>query len=138
MHLEYVKNCVYSNPELTVIDCVAKFSNQIEEHPFSASLNDPELHGREIFALIISGQFGPVSPYVAPILTFEEKAQRVRGKRDFMFGQVDPIVSNPLRWAAMTEERRAAWSAYRQALLDVPQQAGFPDNIDWPVAPIGG
>lgn len=30
---------------------------------------------------------------------------------------------------------RAAWAVYRQALRDVPQQAGFPTVIDWPVAP---
>lgn len=27
------------------------------------------------------------------------------------------------------------WRTYRQALRDVPQQAGFPLTIDWPVAP---
>jgi len=30
---------------------------------------------------------------------------------------------------------RAAWAVYRQALRDVPQQAGFPNVIEWPVAP---
>ena len=30
---------------------------------------------------------------------------------------------------------QAAWATYRQALRDVPKQAGFPENIDWPVAP---
>lgn len=28
-----------------------------------------------------------------------------------------------------------AWQAYRQALRDVPQQPGFPDNVEWPVPP---
>ena len=28
-----------------------------------------------------------------------------------------------------------AWKAYRQALRDVPQQAGFPTDIDWPELP---
>ena len=28
-----------------------------------------------------------------------------------------------------------AWATYRQALRDVPQQVGFPDNITWPAAP---
>ncbi|WP_373454335.1 phage tail assembly chaperone [Cereibacter changlensis] len=28
-----------------------------------------------------------------------------------------------------------AWAAWRQALRDVPQQAGFADVIDWAVAP---
>jgi len=27
------------------------------------------------------------------------------------------------------------YAAYRQALRDVPQQPGFPDNIQWPVKP---
>lgn len=27
------------------------------------------------------------------------------------------------------------WAPYRQALRDVPQQAGFPDNIQWPSKP---
>jgi hypothetical protein len=30
---------------------------------------------------------------------------------------------------------KGAWSVYRQALRDVPQQPGFPLKIDWPVAP---
>lgn len=28
-----------------------------------------------------------------------------------------------------------AWVAYRQALRDMPEQAGFPDNVVWPVEP---
>lgn len=27
------------------------------------------------------------------------------------------------------------WVTYRQALRDVPQQPGFPDNIQWPAQP---
>ena len=27
------------------------------------------------------------------------------------------------------------WAAYRQALRDLPEQAGFPMNISWPVEP---
>ena len=27
------------------------------------------------------------------------------------------------------------WKVYRQALRDVPNQAGFPDNVVWPVEP---
>ena len=30
---------------------------------------------------------------------------------------------------------KTAWGAYRQALRDVPAQAGFPSNIQWPVPP---
>lgn len=30
---------------------------------------------------------------------------------------------------------QAAWATYRQALRDIPDQAGFPENVTWPVAP---
>lgn len=30
---------------------------------------------------------------------------------------------------------QAAWATYRQALRDVPDQAGFPTDVSWPVAP---
>lgn len=34
--------------------------------PFTASDEDPEAHGRAIFAAIISGEFGQIAPYVPP------------------------------------------------------------------------
>jgi hypothetical protein len=65
-----------------------------------------------------------------------EQAQIVRSTRDnTLADEVDPIVSNPLRWNGMTAEQQAAWTAYRQALLDVPQQSGFPHNVAWPTKP---
>jgi hypothetical protein len=63
------------------------------------------------------------------------KASMVRAQREQLLNQLDSVISNPLRWAAMTTEQQAAWATYRQALLDVPQQAGFPDNITWPTSP---
>ena len=35
----------------------------------------------------------------------------------------------------LTDEQRAAWSAYRQALRDVPEQPDFPWQVTWPTAP---
>jgi hypothetical protein len=40
-----------------------------------------------------------------------------------------------MRWEGYTPQHIAAMRAYRQALLDVPQQAGFPAAIDWPELP---
>ena len=63
-------------------------------------------------------------------------AATVRMKRDALLaGEVDPVATNALRWAAMTDAQRQAWSDYRQALLNVPQQAGFPHNVTWPSKP---
>lgn len=30
---------------------------------------------------------------------------------------------------------KTAWATYRQALRDIPDQAGFPNDIDWPTEP---
>jgi len=37
--------------------------------------------------------------------------------------------------APLTAAQRAAWATYRQALRDVPAQAGFPATINWPKNP---
>ena len=76
--------------------------------------------------------------YVAP--TQEEldavTAGQVRAERDrILTTVVDPLVSNPLRWADLTEAKQAEWSQYRTDLLNVPQQSGFPNTITWPTEP---
>ncbi len=66
----------------------------------------------------------------------EVAAQAVRATRDMKLAtEVDPIAGNALRWAALDADTQAAWAAYRQALLDVPAQAGFPHNVTWPEVP---
>lgn len=44
-------------------------------------------------------------------------------------------VFNAIRWESLSQEEKNAWIEYRQALLDVPQQPGFPHNIIWPTKP---
>jgi hypothetical protein len=60
--------------------------------------------------------------------------REVRARRDTLLKEVVDAV-NPMRWEALTDTQKDAWRAYRQALLDVPQQPGFPKELDWPVAP---
>ena len=76
--------------------------------------------------------------YVAP--TQEEldaeAAAQVRSQRDsILASEVDPIVSNPLRWADMTTDQQNAWSQYRTDLLNITDQSGFPHNVTWPTEP---
>ena len=56
-------------------------------------------------------------------------------ERDHLLLAVDAIAGNVLRWSDLSSLQKEAWATYRQALLDVPQQAGFPDNITWPTEP---
>lgn len=49
--------------------------------------------------------------------------------------EVDPVITNPIRWAELTSEKQEEWKAYRLALLSVPQQDGFPTSVTWPTKP---
>jgi hypothetical protein len=63
-------------------------------------------------------------------------ADTVRAERNQkLLSEVDPVVTNPLRWADLTAEKQAEWAAYRRALLDVTAQSGFPHSVVWPTKP---
>jgi hypothetical protein len=58
----------------------------------------------------------------------------VRGLRDTLLKEkIDTF--NPIRYATLTTEQQQELATYRQALLDVPAQAGYPANVVWPVPP---
>jgi len=60
--------------------------------------------------------------------------EAVRGLRDTLLKEkIDTF--NPIRYAALTPEQQQELAAYRQALLDVPAQAGYPADVVWPVPP---
>ena len=76
--------------------------------------------------------------YVAPTQAELDAvtALQVRSDRDYkLLTEVDPLVSNPLRWAELTSNKQTEWSQYRTDLLNLPQQSGFPNAITWPVKP---
>ena len=57
-----------------------------------------------------------------------------RERRDkYLRLHVDII--NAVRWNSLTQQQKDDLTVYRQALLDVPQQSGFPTEIDWPILP---
>jgi len=57
-------------------------------------------------------------------------AAEARALRDQLLAATD--------WTQMPDVPQATkekWAAYRQALRDVPQQAGFPNVVQWPTKP---
>ena len=70
---------------------------------------------------------GFIAPPVTPH-TDGELAADARTERDNLLATTD--------WTASTDvTMSAAMTGYRQALRDVPAQAGFPGDITWPVKP---
>ena len=55
-------------------------------------------------------------------------ADEARALRDSLLAATDWTANSDV---TMSDDMRA----YRQALRDVPAQAGFPDNVTWPVKP---
>jgi len=97
--------------------------------PFTASPDDVEAHGRELFAQI--SQVGGIAPYEPPPPpTDEELAEAARAKRNQLLAASD--------WTQLPdipEAIKLAWQPYRQTLRDVPEQPGFPQDIQWPEKP---
>jgi hypothetical protein len=91
--------------------------------PFTADPNDVEPLGAEVF----NAAKDSASAYVAPPPpTSESIATQARTQRDALLSQSD--------WTQVADAPvdQSAWATYRQALRDVPNQAGFPENINWP------
>ena len=61
-----------------------------------------------------------------------EFAKSARDSRDKLLAECDWLVVKALELAQAVP---AEWATYRQALRDLPQQAGFPTTINWPVKP---
>ena len=59
-----------------------------------------------------------------------QEAKEVRTQRNALLAESDWAV---LPDAPVADEQ--AWKDYRQALRDVPQQAGFPEEVVWPQIP---
>lgn len=58
----------------------------------------------------------------------DRKAALIRADRNAKIAACD--------WRMLTDSPvNLAFKVYRQALRDIPQQSGFPDNVIWPVAP---
>lgn len=59
-----------------------------------------------------------------------DPAEAARDKRNRLLRDSD--------WAVLPDapaSNEQEWRDYRQALRDVPQQSGFPDDITWPTKP---
>jgi len=58
-----------------------------------------------------------------------EQAKSMRVTRNAKLAESD--------WTQLADspENKAAWATYRQALRDIPTQAGFPWEVQWPTQP---
>ena len=79
---------------------------------------------------IINGEPVARTEPIAPLIPLDTQT---RLQRNGLLADVDRV--NPVWYNALTTEQQTALAVYRQALLDVPQQSGFPNNVAWPSKP---
>lgn len=90
----------------------------------------------EYFEVITNAQTGEVTQrplteeeIAALQPTTEQLASEARVKRNVLLSASD--------WTQVADAPvdKVAWAAYRQALRNLTNQAGFPSSINWPVEP---
>lgn len=127
MKLIYAKDPVWANRSKTLINLTVRFEEINEDLPFTADPNDIEAHGRDIYARAVKGEFGLISSFNVVVPTVDEVKNQVRQERNRKLeAEVDPVVSNPLRWNDLTLEQQQSYTDYRKALLDITDNPAFP------------
>jgi hypothetical protein len=137
-------------PTVTITEVRNAKSLNTENTWFEVDINHPEF-GWIPYALdpddtdmtvdnsVLLGLIGSdYAAYVAPTQAEldAELAEELRAGRDKrLIQEVDPIVTNPLRWGELTDAKQAEWTQYRTDLLNLPAQAGFPNTVTWPTKP---
>ncbi|SLK09531.1 tail fiber assembly protein [Novosphingobium mathurense] len=82
--------------------------------------------------LITANENGDPVALEPPLPDDAELRRRLRAERDRLLAASDftQLPDSPL-----TDELRANWAAYRQALRDLPETVTDPAAVEWPVAP---
>ena len=62
----------------------------------------------------------------------EAAVDSARAKRDRLLAESDWVT---IRATDTSNPVPDDWQTYRQALRDITEQSGFPDNVEWPTAP---
>ena len=137
-------------PTVTITEVRNAQSLNAENTAFEVEINHPEFDwipyhlnpddtDMTVDNSVLLGLIGSdYAAYVAPTqaeLDAELAVERRAERDQKLFKEVDLIVTNPLRWAELTDAKQAEWTQYRTDLLNLPEQSGFPNNITWPTKP---
>lgn len=65
----------------------------------------------------------------------EIESNKIRDYRDSLLNNCDLQHCNPEKWTAMSDDEKLSWANYKQALIDISTQDGFPYTVNWPTIP---
>jgi len=133
--MEY-RNAKYINADGWV-NCEIK-SPEYGWIPYTLDPDDTDMTVNNNDLLSAMSENKDVAAYVAPTKseTDAANAAAIRAERNSKLEtDVDPVVSNPLRWGDLSSEKQKEWTDYRTALLNVTTQSTFPSSVNWPTKP---
>jgi hypothetical protein len=143
----------WNNAEHTSLNVWVTFAETADtlgEMPFTASPDDCEGYGRELFARAVALEFGmilePSTPELeqAALLTrsrLNAEATATIAAQQVVLAMLQDAVRLGLATAAevaalpLKQAELDTWCAYRVYLFRIETQAGFPSAIEWPTAP---
>ncbi|WP_434664391.1 tail fiber assembly protein [Aeromonas sp. NJAU223] len=113
------------------------FSHLQEFVPFTASRNDCEEHGRELYSRAMFGEFGDIRELVLPPPTEAEQRAHIDALLKQAAAAMAPLEDADKLGIISEAEREqlTAWQRYRVALYRLPQSNGWPAEVTWPEAP---
>lgn len=117
----------------SAIDLMIRFAHLGDEAVFfTASPNDVEPHGQDIFNRAVAGEFGAVAEYVPPtpweIAARDNPPQRCQ--------QMKLAAEQATHWEIMGDTVQAnAWRNYYRELYALEQAPDWPMIEQWPEAP---
>jgi hypothetical protein len=113
------------------------FGHLPEPVPFSASKDDPEEHGRELYSRAVFGEFGPIEVITPPPPTEPEQQARLNERLKQAAVTMAPLLDAEALGiiSDMEREQLSAWQRYRVALYRLPQSEGWPTVVNLPEPP---
>lgn len=126
---------VYTSEEYGVLHVGARLPWKGERLEDIVMLYNPAQYWREQNNEVEPVEVGAEGTQSVPVVvppseyTPEELAEAIRAERDRRLAECN--------WTQLADAPvdREVWAAYRQLLRDVPQQAGFPQEVIWPTRP---
>lgn len=105
---------------------------------FTAKKDDSEEHGRELYSRAVFGEFGSIKVLAEAPPSEAEQQARLSGKLKQAGAAMAPLEDADKLGIISSPERDllTKWQEYRVALYRLPQSAGWPANVEWPVEPL--
>ena len=123
-----LSNAIYQDKEKTVVSVDVESIGNYVCSLVNEDDNDITLTIRKA---IKNGDLD-VADYVEPTVDVEDLATKIRMQRNNLLKQTDYLMMSDY---PIESDRLGKVKIYRQALRDIPEQAGFPRTITWPDKP---